>query len=105
MNHSRFSVVNMNPFVFADAISEGHLPCDDFAFTAMPVKDITDAVACLVALVLRDRELKVEEEASVCGRRVKVLLRAFPKYVMLIKDFLDFVVIGDIPKPTIEALE
>lgn len=104
-SHFCFSLVYMDSFVFADAIPKGHLACDDFAFAAMPIKNVTDAVARLVALMLSDREFKIEEEAAVCGRCIKVLLRALPKHVILIKDFLEFIIVGDIPEPPIEAFK
>ena len=105
LHHRHFAFVDADPFVFAKTVTNGESAGDGFPLTQAPFKYILDAVARLVALVLSKRQLEVEEKAAVCGRCIKVLLRAFPKHVILIKDFLDFIIVGDIPKPPIEAFK
>ena len=71
LTHDRHGVlIDSNPFVLCDAIAERHVPGDHSTDALEPLMDVFDAVARLVALMLRDRELEVEHEPPVGRRRV-----------------------------------
>ena len=72
---------------------------------AHTLKNVSQPLACLVALMLRKRQLHVQHQPPVRRGRVEILLRARPFNPVRVQKLLHLVKVLDIAKPTIQALD